>query len=79
MGMDMGRRISEARRARGMTKAALAEAVGCAPLSIINWEKGVRTPLVIYREKLEAVLGISLKEGSDGDKHKAPPDGGACD
>jgi len=64
--MHNGQRIKEARRGQGMTQAALAGRVGCATLSIINWEKGVRKPLGIYAEKLEAVLGISLKEDASG-------------
>jgi ribosome-binding protein aMBF1 (putative translation factor) len=75
--MDNGERIRNARRAQGLSQVALAEKVGCVTLSIINWEKGGR-PLDVYREKLEAVLGISLKEeGSEGEKQE-PPGGGSA-
>jgi len=75
--MHNGQRIKDARRGQGMTQAALAGRIGCVKLSIINWEKGGR-PLGVYREKLEVVLGISLKEeGSEGEKQE-PPGGGSA-
>jgi ribosome-binding protein aMBF1 (putative translation factor) len=62
--MHIGERIRAARLSLGMSQAALAEKIGCATLSIINWEGGAHAPLVVYREKLESVLDVSLKEES---------------
>lgn len=36
-------RITEARRAKGLTQQALAEAIGCAVRTVQNWEAGERT------------------------------------
>lgn len=64
--MDLGKKIKEARMARGLSQAALAKLVGCHEDSILHWEKGeVSNPLSIYVEKLERVLQISLKEEQD--------------
>jgi len=64
--MDLGKKIKEARIAKGLSQAALAKLVGCHNDSIFHWEKGkVNNPLPIYIEKLEAVLGVPLKEERD--------------
>lgn len=76
IGMDAGKLIRAARNAQGMTQVELAQAIGCSELSVINWERGGR-PLRIYREKLEAVLGISLEEERHARQRPAPPGGGA--
>jgi len=57
-----------------MTQKQLAEAVGCSVRTIRNAESTTnpRTPLRVYRERLEEVLGISLREVDDeetGQKH----------
>lgn len=71
--MNIGKKIKEARRARDLSQAALAELIGCHEDSILHWEKGeVNNPLPIYVEKLEKVLGISLKEERNDSPNKSP-------
>jgi len=72
--MSIGKRIKERRIELGMTQKELAKKVGCDDDSILRWEKEVSKSLPIYVEKLEKVLGISLKEVSDESSNNAPPD-----
>lgn len=60
--MDLGERIRTAREAANLSQAELAAAIGSAPRSVGNWERGVSLP----RSKigaLEKALGVNLREG----------------
>ena len=75
--MSIGKRIRDARTSRGITQLDLARQVGCTEVSVGNWEREVVKPLGVYVEKLEAVLGVSLKEESDERQNQDPPGGGS--
>ena len=62
VGMMIGKRIKDARKAKGLTQVQLAKLVGCAEQSIVNWEKEVVKPLPIFIDRLERILEVNLKE-----------------
>lgn len=70
--MSIGNSIREARIARGWTQVVLAAKVGCTEQSVVAWEGGGRTPLGIYRERLEKVLGVKLEEDRDEREKRTP-------
>lgn len=70
--MSIGNSIREARIAKGWTQVVLAAKVGCTEQSIVAWEGGGRTPLGIYRERMEKVLGVKLEEEGDGQRKTNP-------
>ena len=50
--------IAQARLAKGLTQAQLAEAIGVKPTQIANWEQGARKPKVGALMKIADALGI---------------------
>ena len=50
--------IAQARLAKGLTQAQLAEAIGVKPTQIANWEQGIRKPKVGALMKIADALGI---------------------
>lgn len=57
---EIGRRICEARKAKGLTRKALAEATDdLKPSRINNWERGDRTPGPEEIKQLSKVLDVS--------------------
>ena len=56
--MVVGQQIAEARKAKGMTQASLADEVGVSAEAISKWEKGAYSPSGENEEKLYKVLGI---------------------
>ena len=53
--MSTGERIRRFRKARGMTQAQVAEAIGATEGAVRHYEKGVRTP---SEEQLAAIAGV---------------------
>lgn len=60
--MSVGSSIKNARMARGMTSAALAEAAGVSAANIFMWETGRLTPNDADVEALASALGVSADE-----------------
>ena len=50
--------IAQARLAKSLTQAQLAEAIGVKPTQIANWEQGTRKPKVGALMKIADALGI---------------------
>jgi transcriptional regulator with XRE-family HTH domain len=74
--MQLGEKIRQGRKDKGLSQEALAKRIGCDSMTVLRWEKGVtKRPLDIYLEKLEKVLGIDLKEGNDEAEIKDPSPG----
>lgn len=44
------------------SRAEVADALGVTSQAVINWTSGIRTPRLSYRERLAAVLGVSVDE-----------------
>lgn len=57
----VGARIKEARLAKNMTQAELAEQLGVTYQNIGQWENGKRTPRLETLEKIAEALGISME------------------
>ena len=56
----IGRRIADARRARGMTQAALGEAIGIEPVTLSRYEAGARGPSISTIASVADVLGVNV-------------------
>ena len=50
------------REAKGLTQAQLANAVGVAPSSVYNWERGKFEPRASQLRELARVLGVRMDE-----------------
>src|SRR3712207_6786337 len=57
-----GRRLKHYRQAEGLTQAALAERVPCAPETIRKFEAGTRRPSYQMAERLAEILGLPPDE-----------------
>lgn len=60
--MTLGRRIANARRARGWSQARLAKAVGKSAGTIWSWESGRTEPTRADVERVADKLGVPLSE-----------------
>lgn len=70
---QVGRRIRDARRARGMTQDALARAVGVSRSAVAQWETGRAGQLRGNLTRIGAALGVSaayLMEGESAGGHQ---------
>ena len=70
----IGRRVAEARQARGWTQATLAEAVGIEPISISRQETGQRALSLSTLAVMAGALEVSLGDLLDVDR-PIPPSG----
>ena len=58
--MDIGALIKQKRKAAGLTQEALAQKIGCATITIRQYESGKREPSVIVLGKLANALGVDI-------------------
>ncbi len=58
--MPLEDRLKRCRIQKKMTQQELSEKVGCSRSSIINWERGTRTPDADVLKKLADALGVSV-------------------
>jgi len=56
----IGDRIREARRAAGVSQAALGETLGISQVWLSQWETGKRTPSVEWLVRLADHFGVSM-------------------
>jgi transcriptional regulator with XRE-family HTH domain len=54
--------LRAARERRGWSQAALADLVGTTELTVGRWERGERSPQLLYRAKLCELFGMSAEE-----------------
>ena len=54
--------LRAARERRGWSQAALAERVGTTELTVGRWERGERSPQLLYRAKLCELFGMTAEE-----------------
>ncbi|MBU1008425.1 helix-turn-helix domain-containing protein [Candidatus Dependentiae bacterium] len=52
-----GERLRAKRLAHGLTQQQLADKVGSSRVSVNKWEQGVSTPMKIYQERMNRMLG----------------------
>lgn len=58
---ELGRRIREARSAKGLTQAQLGQAVGLSRASVANIERGYQQISLHHLSQAAEVLGISVQ------------------
>ena len=63
-------RMKELREAKGLSKSAVAEAVGITVSAILKYEAGITQPSVYAAWKLARLYGVTIEEmmGYDGRK-----------
>ena len=59
---EVGKRITEGRRAKGMTQMALADALGISYQAVSSWENGRTMPDISKLPEISEILGISVDE-----------------
>lgn len=60
--VKIGKRIADARRAKGMTQMALADALGISYQAVSSWETGRTMPDISKLPEISAILDISVDE-----------------
>lgn len=70
---QMGQNIRAYRQLRGMTQAALAEAIGCAPNTISMYETGKREPDMDAIEAIADIFNVSIRDLVPDKEPKALP------
>jgi transcriptional regulator with XRE-family HTH domain len=58
----VGKRIREARKAKGLTQEELAEAIDKTVETVSNIERGVKLPGLATLENIRKVLGVKLSQ-----------------
>ena len=58
----VGKRITEGRRAKGMTQMALADALGISYQAVSSWENGRTMPDISKLPEISEILDISVDE-----------------
>lgn len=59
---EVGKRITEGRRAKGMTQMALADVLGISYQAVSSWENGRTMPDISKLPEISEILGISVDE-----------------
>lgn len=54
------KRLAEARKEKGLTQQALADAVGVTQVAVANWEHGRRSPSIANLRKVADALGVPV-------------------
>lgn len=54
---EIGRQIERARREAGLTKYAMAVALGVNPSTVYRWEKGLTEPSIVTMQRVCALTG----------------------
>lgn len=55
-------KIAKARKDKGMTQQALAQAVGLTQGAVAHWESGRREPSLAMLRKIARALGVQVAE-----------------
>ena len=65
--MEIGNRISELRKKKGLSQEELAEKIGVARQTISKWELGETSPDLKQSKELSKIFNVSLDELTDND------------
>ncbi|MCQ2430131.1 MAG: helix-turn-helix domain-containing protein [Clostridia bacterium] len=57
---QLGARIADSRRGRGLTQAELADRMGVTPQAVSKWERGLACPDLVFLDELSALLCVSI-------------------
>lgn len=68
--MDIGNKIKELRKAKGITQEALAKYIGVTFQAVSKWENGISLPDITLAPAIAAFFGVSLDELFDHDAKK---------
>lgn len=68
MGETLGQRISESRKARGITQEELAEKLGVSAQAVSKWENDLSCPDIMLLPELGDLLGMTTDELLRGEK-----------
>lgn len=72
----MGQRITELRRAAGLSKNRLSKMVGVSEGSVRYWERhGIRTAQYALMARAARALGVAMEDLDDGGAMDDPEDG----
>ena len=59
---QLGSRIAERRRARGLTQGQVAIHMGVSPQAVSKWERGLACPDLVFLDDLAVLLDIGIEE-----------------
>ena len=65
--MEIGKKIMELRKKRGLSQEDLAEMIGVARQTISKWELGETSPDIKQSKELSKIFNVSLDELTDND------------
>ncbi|MBR5662775.1 MAG: helix-turn-helix transcriptional regulator [Bacilli bacterium] len=65
--MEIGNKISELRKKKGLSQEELAEKIGVARQTISKWELGETSPDIKQSKELSKIFNVSLDELTDND------------
>ena len=57
---QLGARIAQLRRDRGLTQDMLAQRMGVSPQAVSKWERGLAFPNPVWLDELADILGTSI-------------------
>lgn len=60
--MNIGYKIKELRKQRGMTQEQLAEHIGISFQSVSKWENGIALPDIVHMPVLASLFGVTIDE-----------------
>ena len=76
---SIGTRIKAARKAAGKTQAQLAELIGCATITIRQYEADKRLPSIIQMRRIAAALDVYVADLVEGHWNQFAADGSSWD
>ncbi len=59
---QLGARIADRRRARGLTQGQVADQMRVSPQAVSKWERGLACPDIVILDELATFLDIGLEE-----------------
>ena len=71
---QLGLRIADMRRVRGLTQNRVAEHMGVTPQAVSKWERGLACPDLVFLDDLAALLGTNIETLLLGNGQIAPHD-----
>ena len=59
---QLGARIAQLRREKGLTQEMLAQRMGVSPQAVSKWERGLACPDLVFLDDLADLLDVSIEE-----------------
>ena len=67
--IKMGKFIKELRQEKGLTQKEIGDQLNITDNSVSKWERGINTPDIYYLAPLSKILGVSINELLNGERH----------